>query len=247
MPATATRTFHKLDASTLGTPALKNVLAEKADRLVSAGAASVRPDARNALYDSDLNFCLSRNGRRNGQATPASVVLSVSGHAIDNAGSDTLLDTLKRFIEIADRSAPTCGLVDVARPDDAFAGLVYGTAWPRTAPLHRWTEQMAWNYSGANKADRLRGVYWGNYLGSKVLQQVGGRAVFLNACTNNARSFDGTPNSHRWDFSNGVFVSLCLNPQECRPGAPLGLPVAAEANLRWLLPELGSKGVLNHW
>jgi hypothetical protein len=56
---------------------------------------------------------------------------------------------------------------------------------------------------------------------------------------------DGTPNAHIWEFGNGVFVSLCLNPLGCKPGVPLDH--SAMFNLQWLHKELGGKGALCGW
>jgi hypothetical protein len=148
---------------------------------------------------------------------------------------------------IADTHAPFFGLVDVAIPTDAFAGSVYGSAWPGNAPLARWVEQENWLWSISQKRDRVRGVYWGNYFGPEILLRLGGKEAFVEKFTSVARSHDGTPDAQCWSFANGVFVSLCLNPQDCRPGLPLGIDFAAQRNLQWLVRELGPAGVLNPW
>jgi hypothetical protein len=219
----------------------------QADKIVSAGASSVRPDAYNATLDSDLNFTFNRNGRWDGQIAPAILQLSVSGQLIQQVGSGTLLSLLRRIFEVADRHTPICGLVDLARPNDAFAGMVYGTSWARTAPLARWVDHLKWVYSGQFKGDKLRGLYWGNYLGPNHLKLVGGRDRFLKVCAKNACNHDGSPNAHAWEFPNGLFLSLCFDPADCRPDSPIGLHPAAEANLKWVIRELGPSGVLNTW
>jgi hypothetical protein len=237
----------RLDESLVGSPAMSELLIARGDEVLAASACSVRPDAKNAVSDSDVTFIFSRNQIWEGQEAPAILELSVSGQVLEQVGTTAMCDVLKGVLDLVDRNSPICALVDLARPQDAFAGMVYGTAWPRTAPLSRWVEHMNWVYSGAKRGDRLRGLYWGNYLGRKILSQLGGREKVLEACEKNLCNYDGTPNSHRWPFANGLFISLCFDPLDCRPGAPSGLAVAAEANLRWLSHELGTKGVLNHW
>ena len=233
--------------SMLGSPLLSEVLVSKADGVISAGASSVRPDARNAILDSDLNFRYSRNETWDGQIVPASLRFSVSGQLLEQVGSGSFLALLNRLIEVADRYTPITGLVDLARPSDAFAGMVYGTTWPRTAPLARWVDHLNWIYSGPSKADKLSGVYWGNYFGTRQLDRLGGQERFWHVCTRNARNHDGSPNAHVVQLTNGLFVTLCLDPVDCRPDSPVGPHPAAEANLKWLIRELGPSGILNPW
>ncbi len=236
-----------LENSLLGSPALSKVLVARGDQMASVGAAVVRPDAGNAITDSDVNFGFVRDGIWDGEHAPATLDLSISGHVIEQVGTETILGVVKHFFDVADRCSPICGLVDLATPDDAAAGMVYGTTYPRNAPLHRWIEHMSWMYSGAKRRDCVRGLYWGNYFGPKILDRLGGHKVFLESCRVNARNYDGTPNAQYWDLPHGVFISLCLDPLDSRPGLPIGLHPAAEFNLRWLVRELGTKGVLNQW
>jgi hypothetical protein len=236
-----------LPNSTLGSPLLSDVFVSRADKIISAGASSVRPEAHNATLDSDLNFTFNRTGRFDGQGTPAILLLSISGQVIQAVGSTALLGLLRGLFDVADHHSPICGLIDLARPNDAFAGMVYGTSWPRTAPLARWVNHLNWVYSGSSKTDKLRGVYWGNYIGTRHLDRLGGRERFSQLCTKNARNHDGSPNARAWQLTNGLFLTLCFDPVDCRPDSPIGLHPAAEANLKWLIRELGSSGVLNSW
>jgi len=240
------KTYNLAD-SVLGSFKLNELLLDKADEVISVGASSFKSAAKNAVLDSDVNFGFGRNQIWDGQQGPAVLYLSISGQIIDQAGLHIVVDILRQFFNVADSYSPIYGLVDLARPDDAFAGMIYGAAWPRTASLARWVEQMNWVYSGAVKEDRLRGLYWGNYLSRKHLNRLGGRDKFLATCAKNARNYDGSPNAHIWDLPNGCFVSLSYDPIYCRPGCPMGIHPAAEANLKWLIRELGTSGVLNLW
>lgn len=231
----------------LGSPDFSAELMTRGPRITWAGASLVRRGARNAILDSDVNFEFSRNEIWDGKTAPPSLQLSVCGPVLEEKGSEVILRILRTWFELLDSYSPICGLVDLARTDDACVGTVYGTMWPLTAPLARWIEHINWHYSAANLHDRLRGVYWGNYFGPAILKRLGGKATFVDQFGQKARSFDGTPNALSWSWTNGVFVSLCLDPLECRPNRLAGIAVAAQANLKWLIPELGTKGVLNPW
>jgi len=236
-----------LKDSKLGSLELSEILIEKGNHLTSIGTSLVRTDAINAISDSDVNFQFSRNEIWNGQQAPAILKLSVSSQVIEQVGIKSMLEILNSFFHVADLSAPIFGLVNVAHPDDAFAGMVYGTAWPGNASLNHLIEQNNWVYSGAKKEDRMRGIYWGNYLGSKILNRLGGREAFIEVFSKHACYYDSTPNANLWQFTNGLFVSLCLDPLDSRPGLPMGLDPVIEANVKWLVCELGAKGVLNQW
>jgi hypothetical protein len=233
--------------SPLGSPEFSEVLIASGEDIQSAGASCFWPDAHNAISDSDVNFMFDSDAICDGVEAPPMLALSVSGQVIERIGRTDVIHILRRFCDVADAFSPICGLVDVARPKDACAGMVYGAEFMANAPLARWIEHLSWLHSGARKRDRLRGLYWGNYLGPSVLERLGGREQFVETFEKNARDYDGTPNAHCWQLPKGLFVSLSLDPLDCRPTAPSGIQPAAEANLRWLLRELGTRGVLNAW
>src|SRR5262249_36994595 len=128
---------------------------------------------------------------------------------------------------------------------DAFAGMAYVSTWMQRLPLHRWVEQGNWVYGASRPRDRVRGIYWRNCFGPKILTRLGGRENFIERYRVQARLNDGTPNAHIWVFANGVFVSLCLSPLGCKPGVPLDY--SAMFNLQWLHKQLGGRGALCGW
>lgn len=200
---------------------------------------------RDAIRDCDFYFTHEDAARWEGLNTQPEFSLAVSGQWFERVGADAFLEKAKEHFELADAHGAPYGLIDVASPEDAWAGMVYGSFWMQAAPLHRWIEQGNWVYSAAKKGDRARRIYWGNYFGARVLERLGGREDFVRRYRAHARMEDKSSNAHIWEFTNGVFVSLCLDPLGCKPGAPLDW--SANFNLLWLQEELGSKGVLNAW
>jgi len=146
---------------------------------------------------------------------------------------------------VADRYSPPYGLIDVAAAEDCYGGMVYVPFFFGNCYLHRRIEHEKWLYACSKRRDQARGVYWGNYFGPAILERLGGRQQFLERYRQQAQFDDGRCNALIWDFPNGVFVSLCLDPLGCKPGPPLD--PSAGANGRWLAQELGSRGVLNPW
>ena len=222
------------------------ILSAKAN-LISLASSSFRKDAHNAILDSDINFIYSADRKWDGRDAPTELCLSLSGQVVESIGVDVTLGIVRSLFEISDAYSPLCGLVDLAKPNDAGAGLVYGTTFPGNASVGRWLEQLNWLYSAWQIKDRLRGVYWGNYIGANVLKRLGGKEAFASRFVEGSRNFDGSPSALCWRFENGVFLTLCADPLDCRPDMPSGIHFAAESNLRWLVPELGMAGVLNPW
>lgn len=209
------------------------------------GARAQRNVARDNLRDCDFYFTHKDPSRWNGVDTRPEFNLAISGQWFERLGVEVTLGRIKEHFEIADAHCPPYGLIDLATGDDAFAGLVYSSLWKLRAPLHRWVEQSNWVYAASKKGDRARGIYWGNYFGPKILNRLGGREHFVRRYREQATLADGSVGAHIWEFPNGVFVSLCLDPLGCKPGDPLDF--SAMFNLQWLQNELGAKGILNAW
>jgi hypothetical protein len=231
----------------LGEPVFGDRVITNGDDLIGVFAESFkRPNARHPILDCDLSFGYNRDGIWHGEPVPPILSLSISGQLLEKAGSKSVLEILRTFFEVADEHSPLCGLVDLARPSDTWTGMAYGTMIHGRAPLARQIEQEGWLSSGIKKGDRLRGLYWGNYLGPGVLERLGGRKQFLESYEQTARFNDGLPAAQIWRMPNGVFLSLCLDPLDCSPVSSLGI-LAAQFNMQWLVRELATKGVLDHW
>jgi len=221
------------------------LLAKGAQPIYGGGTVAQKNVARDSTIDSDFYFAFCDASRWQVGETMPSLLLSISGQWFEKAGVEVVLKMLKESFAVADRRAPPYGLIDLAPSEDCFAGMAYVSTWMQRLPLHRWVEQGNWVYAASRKGDRARGIYWGNYFGPKILTRLGGRENFIRRYREQTKSADQAPNAHIWEFTNGVFVSLCLNPMGCKPGVPLDY--SAMFNLQWLQRELGAKGVLCGW
>jgi hypothetical protein len=229
----------------LGSPQMRDRIENSNDLITLVGASVARTDfARDAIRDSDVNFLYSPHGVWEGSPTWGHVGLSVSGQIFEQVSCDKILKLLRRILELLEPATPQFALIDIAPADDGLAGTVYGTAWPARAPLHRLIEAHGWNSSAFLKGDRVRGLYWGNYYGHEVLDRLGGLDRFSAEFKMHARYADGSANAHMWKFNDGLLITLSMNPLDCRPEdyAP-----EVEANLIWVMEELGRAGVLSHW
>lgn len=222
------------------TPVLKG-----SEPVYGGGTSAQRNVARDTIRDCDFYFTHSGSSRWEGIDTRPEFNLAVSGQWFERLGSAVALGKIKEHFEVADRHCPPYGLIDLATGDDAFAGLLYSSLWILRAPMHRWLEQGNWVYAASKKGDRARGIYWGNYFGPKILDRLGGRDDFVRRYREQATLPDGSVGAHIWEFPNGVFVSLCLDPLGCKPGDPMDF--GAMFNLQWLHHELGRSGVLTAW
>jgi hypothetical protein len=224
---------------------LKPLLAKSSETIYGGGTSARKDVARNGTVDSDFYFDHADPSRWQIGETMPTLLWSTSGQWLEQTGVDAVLNILKQNLAVADRHAPTYGLIDLAPSEDCYAGMCYVSTWVQRLPLHRWMEQGNWVYAASKKGDRARGIYWGNYFGPRILQRLGGREHFVRRYREQAQSTDGSIDALIWEFTNGVFVSLCRDPLGCKPGEPLDF--SAMFNLRWLHHELGIRGVLCGW
>jgi hypothetical protein len=201
--------------------------------------------ARNSILDRDFYYAHNPVSRSFGYDTNPHLSYTVSGQWFEQVGPEIMLDHLKEHFETADRACSPYGLIDVSASDDCYGGTVYGPPWVGNSPLHRWVEHIKWLYALSKRRDQVRSIYWGNYFGSAILNRLGGREHFLGRFRRQAQYSDGRPSARVWEFANGVFVSLCMDPLRCKPGQPV--EGWAGQNMHWLVLELGSHGVLDPW
>jgi hypothetical protein len=195
--------------------------------------------------DLDFFFTHEDSTRSFGYDTLPLLMTGCSGQWFERAGSDAVVELFRKQLELADQYRPPYAFVDVAASEDCYSGFSYVSYFSLNNRLHRWSEHIKFLYACTKRRDQARGVYWGNYFGPAILERLGGRARFLARFREQAQDAFGRPNAWVWEFANGVFVSLCMDPLGCKPGQPLD--GSAGQNLHWLLLELGSHGVLNPW
>jgi len=167
------------------------------------------------------------------------------GQWFERTGTNVVVELFRKQLELADQYCPPYAFVDIAASEDCYSGFAYVSCFSLNNRLHRWSEHIKFLYACAKRRDQARGVYWGNYFGPAILERLGGRDQFLTRYREQAQDTYGRSNAWVWEFTNGVFVSLCLDPLGCEPGRPLD--GSTGQNLHWLVLELGSHGVLNPW
>jgi hypothetical protein len=230
----------------LGSLELIQPLLELGDMPVFGGGTYVtRNVARSSTLDADFYYAHGQSSRSVGYPTLPSLLYSVSGQWFEHAGPELVLAHLKDHFEVADRYCPPYGLIDVSASEDCYGGMVYEPYIFLNSSMSRWLEHVKWCYACTKRRDQVRSIYWGNYLGSIILERLGGRERFLSRFRQQASFPDGRPAALVWEFANGVFVSLCLDPLGCKPRT--GIDGWAAQNLHWLVIELGSHGVLDPW
>lgn len=198
--------------------------------------------ARNSTLDCDFYYAHAPASRWQIGDTMPHLLLTVSGQWFERNGVELVLEKMRQHFEVADRYAAPYGLIDVSASEDCYAGMVYGSTFFLNTRLHRWIEQAKWVAFSSKRRDRVRGIYWGNYFGAEILKRLGGRDEFLARFRQTAQFDDGRPNARIWEFPNGIFLSLCLDPLGCKPGP--ALDAQASRNAIWLVQDLGERGVL---
>jgi hypothetical protein len=225
------------------TSGLAGLLDRDSNRPIYGGAARAQRTGRTT--DCDIIFELNSGGRQWGYETPPVFMMGLSGQWFERAGTSVYLENLKDQLDAFDRTLVPCGFVDIAASEDCYSGFVYVSHFCSNARLHRWAEHMKFMFACSRRRDQARGVYWGNYFGRSILKRLGGRDNFVRRYRDQARNGNGVPTGFCWEFANGVFVSLSLDPIDCKPGPPISGNVVN--NMLWLILELGSRGVLNPW
>lgn len=110
------------------------------------------------------------------------------------------------------------GLTDILPADEACGGQYFrACGTPEGAGWHRTLEHGRWLWAGAERLTRVRGVYWGLYLGKPLVARMGSldefEASFSKAGTS---SHVIHPQSVARHASGAVFVALSDDPLELR-------------------------------
>ncbi len=227
----------------VGQPGLFEQLIERNAEPIFGGVSAGQATRR--TVDCDFHFSHIESDQFLGHETLPLFLMGVSGQWLERIEQAKFLDMLYAQLEVSDAYVPRYGLFDLAASEDCYSGLVYTPNSSRNAPLHRWIEHLRFVHGSSNRRDQVRGLYWGNYFGPAILERLGGRERFLSGFRSEARDAFGQPTSLVWEFTNGVFVSLSLDPLACKPGTALHGGVTR--NLHALVVELGENGAMDPW
>jgi len=211
------------------------------DAPLFGGGCETRKDAIIPNRDSDFHVSmLSELRSKAGPALP-SFQMAVSHDWLSTIEEAVLIEILRDNYHELDRCSPRYGFVELAVGPETYAGLAYSPVISANAPLSRLVDEAIWARGISLGLDRVRSIYWGNYLGPRLLEKLGGKASFLNDYEKQTLLTDGTHNGVVWDFPNGAFVSLTNFPRDLAPGNAC---LVAERNLLWLRDRLCDGGVL---
>lgn len=204
--------------------------------IFGGGMCATRGANRPSPPDCDFYYAHGQESRCHGYDTLPYLLYSLSDRLMQQVGVDTWLDNAKLHFHVLDTYSPRYGLVDVSASTDCYAGMALVPFFNMNCPLHRWLEHERWVRSCTVRRDQARGVYWGNYFGAAILQQLGGRSAFVDRFRVQIGHALHSPTAYLWEYANGIFISLSLDPLNCRPGSPLA--GTAWNNAQWLAREL---------
>ena len=226
----------------IGDPNAFEAFDNRLDAPVHGGGLCQKYGVARPNQDCDLYITIGEESRCSFGATPPFFQFAVSNELIDSVGMKDMLAMLCMNLEILDASRPNYGFIDIARPEETFAGCAYTSPWYRRLPLHRYMEHARWIASAAEKRDEARSVFWGNYFGPRLLEKLGGREQFLEEWREATRLVDGSATALIWEFEHGVFIGLSKNPMGCAPGEILD--AFDMANSEWLFKKLSRHNAL---
>jgi hypothetical protein len=110
--------------TTIASPTLVSIMPENENAIAFFASSCFRKDARNAVYDSDLNLSFKRSGPWQGFPAPGSISLSISADFIEQLSLDQLIVILHTFVKVTAEHSAFYGLIDLATPQDGIAGCV---------------------------------------------------------------------------------------------------------------------------
>lgn len=208
----------KLRSIPLGSPDVIAPLLAVSDESIGGGGVSQDKNAARPTLDCDFYLAMGKCSRCEFGPTPPYFQLAISNQWAEEAGAQTVLEIMRDNFEIFDAQAPFYGFIDLSRPEESTAGHSYGPIRLHPISLASWTQQGLWVQVVNEGRDEARGIFWGNYFGPRILEKLGGRERFLERFREFTTLKDGTRCAMEWEFTNGVFVGLSLDPLNCTPG-----------------------------
>lgn len=161
--------------------------------------------------------------------------VTMSQSLVESIGTEKLLAVVRAHTELAHDSNAYYGFLDYSPEIDTLEGSTYGSIFCTAATLRATVEQSIWLQKGL-KQQRVRGVFWGNYLSNELLRHLGGD--FIDAYEDYAMASEYADSSpFIWRFDRGVFFSIGPEPNEY-------VSVAELRNVDWLVDRFTEAGLL---
>lgn len=191
--------------------------------------------ARDEVLDGDFDFSCCGESAWSGVDTPPRSSLGVSDDWISRIGIDVVIEVMRLHLTLADRFNPQYGLIDYSASVNSVGGMVFDSITLMESSLNQWVEQSLW-YQHRFSSYKVRGIYWGNYLSRRMIEKLNRNGDFIDRYRETAVDGNGNPNAWIWEFENGVFISLGLDPiVDCSPGEMLSFGL--QANCNWLVRQ----------
>jgi hypothetical protein len=198
-------------------------------------------------YDSDIELiCMPAVPRRR-TFIPATLQLSFSECIAKQLGAEPVIEVMQKCLQSVDALRPFYAFIDVALLADANGGANYGPLPNLSTSIQQKLQMNEWIFHGAKSRARVRGIYWGNYFGSRILDVLGGRESFIQ---DYERQIGGNvhPTAVVRKMKNGVFVSLSKSILSAVPSPAIEhYELSLDRNLLWLQAELAKHCVLGSW
>jgi hypothetical protein len=148
---------------------------------------------------------------------------------------------VRRLVEhLADAGGLYYALVHTALWLEDGAGLRYDFDGPLDGNLSNQINCELWGRYGEKRREKVRGVYWGQYLSAQHLVRLGGRASFIKEYRDLVRKMPSGETFVR-EVGDGVFVKVCENPMNF---SVFGLDVPCDGTGAWLYERFRDAGLL---
>jgi hypothetical protein len=184
------------------------------------GAIHSTNDENAAHKHADILYALGHEREHGDFMAPADSIYVVSQDVYIRNNAISMLQHFHRLFAILDESRPVFGFIEVAPSNHIYDGDVYGTVQPLHAPLNRIVESAKWQKNYTDRKLVVHGVHWGNYIGLSLLDRLGGKSKYLKLVHELSSDNMGNPSAHVWEFPNGVFLSLSVDPLDVVSDSP---------------------------